>query len=74
MPDITLPRFISITRAIEIANETGIPCVEATAIKWVRENELGYQALGKGGRWNVNEELWKGFLSNGPRRANNTGK
>ena len=60
------PTYISIVAAMKIANEQGLPCTHATMISWVKKNSLGFQALGKGSRINVNEEKLKEFLANGP--------
>lgn len=58
--------FISIPKALEIAHGMGIPCAYATMIAWVNKNKLGYQALGKGGRYMVNKTKLEEFLTNGP--------
>lgn len=64
----TQATFISVAQAVEIAKKRGVPCTHATMIVWIKENDLGYQALGKGCRWNVNKIKLEEFLTHGPKK------
>ena len=60
--------MIGVPTALELARKKGIHCVYATMIKWIKANNLGYQPLGEGSRWNVNKKLLEEFLENGPKK------
>ena len=66
MPD-SEKEFISVVEAVTLAHSLGIPCTHATMIKWIRNNGLGHQALGRGSRYNVNHKKLKEFFYNGPK-------
>lgn len=56
-------KYISISRAMEMAKKMGVTFTRPTVIKHVKQRELGYQIGGKGGRWIVIEKEWKKFLN-----------
>jgi hypothetical protein len=59
-------KHISIPEAVQIAKDMGIGITYPTAIKWCRDNKLGYQpGGGKGKRWYIKQELWTNFLKGG---------
>jgi hypothetical protein len=62
------PEIIGVPDALALAHKRGINCVYATMIKWVRENNLGYQALGEGSRWNITKHKLEEFLTHGPQK------
>lgn len=56
---------ITIQEAIEIADSLGITATIPTMIKWVKDNNLGHQPGGSGGRWYIYEDIFIKFLKGG---------
>jgi hypothetical protein len=55
--------FIDVNEAIRIAKAIGICITRPTALKWIKDNNLGHQpGRAKTSRWVVNKSKWKDFL------------
>lgn len=57
--------FISVTEAIDIAKNIGIPLSRPTVHAWAGKHGLGHQLNGQGTKWVINRQKWLKYLSGG---------